>query len=188
MRLAPRAKLTRMAPAPKRACHGAITGAACINQRSKLRPEEFCGRRGRAAAGIRNERGWPDRRRGLLPVEESPRRARWGSVRHLPVAGFSSRIDFDQGTRFPAFFGAWRSLASAPALGAGGRRFKSSRPDFEGTFSLRNSNVPVSFRTIIGPFPVSRTDVEPTARRDSWVILRGRFLGPFVGHKCELEF
>ena len=25
--------------------------------------------------------------------------------------------------------GAWRSLASAPALGAGGRRFKSSRPD-----------------------------------------------------------
>ena len=27
-------------------------------------------------------------------------------------------------------FGAWRSLASAPALGAGGRRFESSRPDF----------------------------------------------------------
>ena len=25
--------------------------------------------------------------------------------------------------------GAWRSLASAPALGAGGREFKSLRPD-----------------------------------------------------------
>ena len=28
------------------------------------------------------------------------------------------------------FFGVWRSLASALALGAGGRRFESSHPDF----------------------------------------------------------
>jgi hypothetical protein len=27
------------------------------------------------------------------------------------------------------FDGTWRSLVSAPALGAGGRRFKSGRPD-----------------------------------------------------------
>ena len=27
-------------------------------------------------------------------------------------------------------YGAWRSLASVPALGAGSRRFKSSRPDW----------------------------------------------------------
>ena len=35
-------------------------------------------------------------------------------------------------------FGAWRSLASAPVLGTGGRRFESSRPDQRSRYSVRS--------------------------------------------------
>ena len=37
-------------------------------------------------------------------------------------------------------FGAWRSLVSAPALGAGGRRFESFRPDQRGPKECRRGN------------------------------------------------
>ncbi len=46
-----------------------------------------------------------------------------------PVRKVDNSAAISYNTLLLLFFGAWRSLDSAPALGAGGRRFKSSRPD-----------------------------------------------------------
>ena len=77
--------------------------------------------------------------RGKLPATASGSR-----VRRSPKFGYPTPPRCSEGSHRPRRlpprsspeygtmldFGAWRSLASAPALGAGGRRFESSRPDF----------------------------------------------------------
>ena len=63
----------------------------------------------------------------------------FASVRIAVVGGLCAARTIAAGSSAKACGGAWRSLASAPALGAGSREFKSPRPDF--SRRVRNERV-----------------------------------------------